>query len=83
MDEESFRHCALLAHEIRKGGSVVEVAAEGKPKRSLELANKLLAKYALVVGENERTAELYTLKDMATGTQEKLGRRELIEKFHA
>jgi histidyl-tRNA synthetase len=83
MDEESFRHCALLAHEVRKNGSVVEVAAEGKPKRSLELANKLSAKYALIVGESERTAEQYMLKNMATGDQEKLNRRELIEKFHA
>ncbi len=83
MDEESFRHCASLAHEIRKNGSVVEVAAEGKPKRSLELANKLSAKYALIVGESERTAEQYMLKNMATGDQEKLNRRELIEKFHA
>ena len=54
MDEESFRHCACWPHEIRRKGSVVEVAAEGKPKRSLELANKLSAKYALIVGENER-----------------------------
>jgi histidyl-tRNA synthetase len=83
MDEESFRHCALLAHEVRQSGSVVEVAAEGKLKRLLELANKLSAKYALIVGETERTAELYTLKNMATGEQEKLSRRELIEKFHA
>ena len=83
MDEESFRHCALLALEVRKNGSVVEVAAEGKLKRLLELANKLSAKYALIVGETERIAELYTLKNMATGEQEKLSRRELIEKFHA
>jgi histidyl-tRNA synthetase len=83
MDEGSFRHCALLAHEVRQSGSVVEVAAEGKLKRLLELANKLSAKYALIVGETERTAELYTLKNMATGEQEKLSRRELIEKFHA
>jgi histidyl-tRNA synthetase len=83
MDEESFRYCALLAYEVRQSGSVVEVAAEGKLKRLLELANKLSAKYALIVGETERTAELYTLKNMATGEQEKLSRRELIEKFHA
>jgi histidyl-tRNA synthetase len=83
MDEESFRHCALLAHEVRQSGSVVEVAAEGKLKRLLELANKLSAKYALIVGETERTSGLYTLKNMATGEQENPTRRELIEKFHA
>jgi hypothetical protein len=40
MGEPEFRHASLLARELRTKGTVVEIAPEGKLKRSLELANK-------------------------------------------
>ena len=42
----------------------MEVGLDGKLKRSLELANKLGARFALIVGENEMAAGTYALKDM-------------------
>ncbi len=81
MGEPEFRHAALLARDLRRAGASVEVAAEGKLKRSLELANKLAARYALIVGENERASGAYALKNLATGEQATLGRDELIRKF--
>ena len=42
---------------------------DGKLKRSLELANKLGARYALIVGDDEIAAGNFQLKDMATGEQ--------------
>jgi histidyl-tRNA synthetase len=59
----------------------VEVPAEGKLKRLMELANKLAARYTLILGEDEMNAGKYTLKDMAAGTQESLTRGELIERL--
>jgi histidyl-tRNA synthetase len=50
-------------------------------KRALEVANKLGAKYALIVGDDEIAAGTYTLKDMATGEQKPLSRVELFERF--
>lgn len=79
--EPAFRHAAVLARDLRRAGASVEVAAGGKLKRSLELANKLEARYALIVGENEQAARAYTLKDLASGEQATLGRDELIQKF--
>ncbi len=37
----------------------------------LELANKLEARYTLILGDNEIVSQAYSLKNMATGDQEK------------
>jgi histidyl-tRNA synthetase len=81
LGEPAFRHAALLARDLRRAGAAVEVAPEGKLKRSLELANRLGARYALIVGENERSAGVYALKDLASGEQVSVGRDELLGKF--
>ena len=47
------RACARLAAGIARGRHSVELLAEGKLKRAMELANKLDARFALIVGENE------------------------------
>ncbi len=82
LGEPAFRHASLLARDLRRTGASVEVASAGKLKRSLELANKLQARFALIVGENECSTGSYALKDLASGEQTMLGRDELIGRFH-
>jgi histidyl-tRNA synthetase len=60
----------------------VEVAPDGKLKRALELANKLGARYALIVGDNEIAAGRYALKNMASGAQEEVARGEIAGRLH-
>jgi histidyl-tRNA synthetase len=67
---------AALASEYRRAGVSVELA-EGKLKRALELANKMGARYALIVGEDEMASGRYALKNMSTGEQETLTRDEI------
>ncbi|MGH9631061.1 MAG: histidine--tRNA ligase, partial [Bryobacteraceae bacterium] len=81
MGEAAFRHSSLLAQEIRRSGFIVEMASDGKLKKSLELANKLGARYALIVGDNEIAAESYALKNMKTGGQENVARRQLVDRI--
>jgi histidyl-tRNA synthetase len=81
MGEAALRHCTLLAHSLRKSGLCVEVAFEGKLKRAMELANKLGAKFTLIVGDDEIAGGTYALKDMATGEQKSVSRVELFERF--
>ena len=66
---------AVMARDFRRAGISVELA-EGKLKRAMELANKLGARFTLIVGDNEMAAGRYALKNMATGEQEKLTRDE-------
>jgi histidyl-tRNA synthetase len=57
--------------------------AEGKLKRAMELANKLAARYALIVGDNEMAAGRYKLKNMSTGEQLDLTQDEIAAKLTA
>jgi len=77
MGDVALRQCALLARDLRRQGLTIEIAAEGKLKRAIELANKLGARYTLILGENEMASGNYTLKNMATGEQQSISREEL------
>ena len=59
----------MLARDLRREGIAVELATDGKLKRAMELANKLGARYTLIVGDNEIAAGEYALKNMRTGEQ--------------
>ena len=75
------KHGAKLARELRAAGLAVELGLDGKLKRSLELANKMGARFVLMVGENEMAAGQYALKEMKSGQQETVNRVELVEKI--
>ncbi len=81
MGDTALRHCAVLAGEIRARGVSVEIGIERKLKRMMELADKLAARYTLIVGDNEIVTKSYLLKDMASGEQQALTRQELLEKW--
>jgi histidyl-tRNA synthetase len=67
----ALRHAAVMARDLRKSGRSVELV-EGKLKRIMEQADKLGARFALIVGDNEMAAGRYALKNMATGEQRSL-----------
>ena len=67
-----------LAAELRSTGISVERSVDRKLKRALEVANKMGARFALILGDNEIAAGTYLLKDMATGEQRALTRDELV-----
>jgi histidyl-tRNA synthetase len=81
LGEAAARHAALLARNLRAKGAVVEIAADGKLKKSLELANKIGAQRTLIVGENEMTAGAYALKDMTSGEQVTVSLQDLLDRF--
>jgi histidyl-tRNA synthetase len=69
LGEAALRHGAKLARELRARGLTVEVGFENRLKRSLELANKLSARYCLLLGEDELARGEVSLKNMRTGEQ--------------
>jgi histidyl-tRNA synthetase len=81
MGEEAYRHGAVLAREIRAKGAVVEIAPEGKLKKSLELANKIGAQHTLLLGDNEIASGAYALKNMTSGEQTIVSREDLLNRF--
>ena len=70
LGEPALRHAGVLARNLRREGIGVELATDGKLKRAMELANKLGARYTLIVGDNEISAGAYALKNMRSGEQQ-------------
>ncbi|MDP9053173.1 MAG: histidine--tRNA ligase [Acidobacteriota bacterium] len=81
LGEAALRHAGGLARDMRRAGASVEVAANAKLKRAMELANKSGAKYALILGDDEIAANRYSLKNMQSGDQARVSRDELFEKI--
>jgi histidyl-tRNA synthetase len=69
LGDEARRHCGVLARDLRRSGLSVELSADNKLKRALEVANKTGARYALIVGDDEIAAGTYQLKNMTSGEQ--------------
>lgn len=70
-----------LARKLREAGFSVEVPAEEmKFRKSIGLADKLGARYALIIGENELKEGKYALKRLEDGVQENVAAEELVEK---
>jgi histidyl-tRNA synthetase len=82
MGEPALRHGALLARDLRRKGVTVEIV-EGKLKRSMELANKLGARFVSILGDNEIATGRYSLKNMASGDQQEMTRDELDSRVSA
>jgi histidyl-tRNA synthetase len=76
------RHAGTLAAELRATGISVERSADRKLKRALETADKIGARFALILGDNEIAAGTYLMKDMASGEQVSLSREALADHIH-
>ncbi|HLW78899.1 MAG TPA: histidine--tRNA ligase [Terriglobia bacterium] len=60
-----------LARHLRRQGLSAEIGYEPvKLKKSLGAANKLGARFAIIIGEGELSTGRYQIKDMSTGLQE-------------
>jgi histidyl-tRNA synthetase len=69
-----------LARKLREVGLSVELPGEEmKFKKSLNLADKLGARYALIIGSDEVASGSFTLKRLADAEQKKLSESELLE----
>ncbi|MGO8796053.1 MAG: histidine--tRNA ligase [Candidatus Sulfotelmatobacter sp.] len=73
---------ARLARELRREGRIVDLGDETfRLKKSFEAATRAGAKYILIVGENEVTADSFALKNLATGEQVSVARADLAQKI--
>ncbi|MFD2171790.1 histidine--tRNA ligase [Tumebacillus lipolyticus] len=68
-----------LLQELRQAGLVVERDFAGKGlKSALKRADRLQATYALIAGDEELAAGKLLVKELATGTQERMTLEELL-----
>lgn len=72
-----------IAQLIRHEGIATDVAYKGNAKKRFERANKIGARYVIILGEEELASGEVTLKDLETGAQEKLSHERMMEKLKA
>ena len=72
------RHALKLARELRDQGLVIDIGDESfRLKKSFDAAEKTGARFAVIVGENEVSANEFAVKDLKSGEQVKVSRAEL------
>jgi len=80
MGEKAYAAAIHAAKDLRKAGFSVELPPlEQKFGKALGQADKLGAKYALILGDNEVSEGLWTLKTLSTGEQAKFPEPDLLE----
>ncbi|MGG5812311.1 histidine--tRNA ligase [Falsiroseomonas sp. CW058] len=72
-----------LVQRLRAAGVVAEIAYKGNLKRRMERANKLAARAALILGEDEQARGVVQLRDLDAGTQETLPADEAVKRLSA
>src|SRR5437660_1355591 len=76
------REAARVARDLRRHDLVVDLGDESfRLKKSFEVADKMEARYILIVGENEVAADAFALKHLASGEQVTVPRAELAQRI--
>jgi histidyl-tRNA synthetase len=65
-------HALRLAHDLRRQGLNIELAYRGNLKKQMQRANKVNARAAVILGEDELARGVATLRDLDSGTQTEL-----------
>jgi histidyl-tRNA synthetase len=80
MGEKARATAIRAAKDLRKAGFSVEMPPiEQKFGKALGQADKLGARFALILGDNEVSEGLWTLKTLADGSQQKLTEPQLLD----
>lgn len=80
--EETLNYGLQIMASLREKGIRAEVLNETKSfKAKMKEANKRQIEFVLILGEDEVKEQLFTLKNMTTGEQEKLNLEGIIEKL--
>jgi histidyl-tRNA synthetase len=77
------RHALKLARELRDAGLIIDVGDESfRLKKGFEAAEKMNARYVVIVGENEMKADAFAVKDIKKGEQVTVPRLDLAAALH-
>ena len=77
-------HGLRLLKTLRDKGIAAEIYPDQKKiDKQLDYANNKNVPFALIIGSDELKAGKYGLKDLRSGTQEKLGLEEIVSHIHS
>jgi histidyl-tRNA synthetase len=78
---EAEAEAAVLAQELRRAGVAVDLAFKGKPGQRMKRADRIGARFALSLGEDELARGVVRLRDLGSGAEEELRRDELAARL--
>jgi len=79
---EDVEYAVMTANRLRAEGIITEVyMEEAKTAKKLTYANKLNIPFVVLIGEDEISSNILTLKDMKQGEQSKLPVEDMIRKI--
>lgn len=82
LGEAQYLYAYGLVQSLRAKGFAAETDLMNRSlKAQMKYADKLAAKYVVVLGENERVSDRVKLKDMASGKEEEIDIQELADKL--
>jgi histidyl-tRNA synthetase len=81
--EAAARAAMRIADDLRRAGFTVDLGYRGNLKRRLARANKVNAKSALMVGDDELARNEVTLRDLDSGEQETVPLADLAARLRA
>ena len=70
-----------LTQALRKAGFMVELGFSGNLKKRMQRANRLNARAAVLLGDDELAQNAATLRDLDTGEQEQVPLDSLSERL--
>ena len=78
---EDYEYIFKVYNTLKKNNIKVDICYLDKGfKQKMKYANKINAKYVILIGEDEIKENVISLKNMVTGEQEKLTIKDLLEK---
>jgi len=78
--EQAFERATLLARQLRKTGKRAYLDFDGRSLKSqMRLADKLSAKFVIIIGEEELKSGTLLLRDMATKEQRSIKEDDLLQ----
>jgi histidyl-tRNA synthetase len=78
-DSSAEMKCLRLAHELRLAQMKTELIPGGNVGKKMKRANKIGARFALIIGESEVQAQSVTVKNLLTGEQKLVRDAELLQ----
>ena len=79
LGESALTLSAKLAGDLRRAGHSVEVVSDRRAKRALELADKLGARFAAIVGDEEVSSGMVGIKNMQTNEYDSVAFEHIAE----
>lgn len=77
--EEQNALALLLADELQAQSLCADVLLEGSMKSKMRHANKMGARFTVLIGPDEQAKKIVTIKNMITSDEQKVAQREMVQ----